>query len=113
MSRVDQLTGKKPLRGNTRSFSMNHSPRRWELNLQKATIKDGNGYKTLNVTAKTLKTLRKQKKLLTYQEILAMKSKRPEVKAKSTSPAKKATNKKVNDNAEAEVKVENTSESKE
>ncbi|MDR2847143.1 MAG: 50S ribosomal protein L28 [Mycoplasmataceae bacterium] len=63
MSRVDQLTNKKAMRGNTRSFAMNHSPRRWELNLQKATIKDGRGKRTVRVTARTLKTLKRQKKL--------------------------------------------------
>ncbi|MDR2557437.1 MAG: 50S ribosomal protein L28 [Mycoplasmataceae bacterium] len=63
MSRVDQITGKKAMRGNTRSFAMNHSRRRWELNLQKAKIKVGKSKKTVRVSARTLKTLKRQKKL--------------------------------------------------
>ncbi|WP_318035791.1 50S ribosomal protein L28 [Ureaplasma parvum] len=43
MAKRDQLTGKGPLSGNTRSHAMNHSKRRWNVNLQKATIKTENG----------------------------------------------------------------------
>jgi large subunit ribosomal protein L28 len=63
MSKIDQLTKKKALRGNTRSFAMNHSPRKWELNLQRVKIKDGRGTRTVRVTARTLKTLKRQKRL--------------------------------------------------
>ena len=47
----DRLTGQKALSGNKRSF---------DLNLQKVTISQGNGAKkTLTVTAKTARTLKK------------------------------------------------------
>ncbi len=60
MARKDQLTGKGPLSGNTRSHAMNHSKRRWNLNLQKVRIKVGeNSTATVKVSARTLKTLKK------------------------------------------------------
>ncbi|WP_303923181.1 50S ribosomal protein L28 [Ureaplasma parvum] len=59
MAKRDQLTGKGPLSGNTRSHAMNHSKRRWNVNLQKATIKTKNGIQRVSVSAKTLKTLKK------------------------------------------------------
>ncbi|MDR2567901.1 MAG: 50S ribosomal protein L28 [Mycoplasmataceae bacterium] len=63
MSKKDELTGKKSLMGNTRSHAMNHSRRAWQLNLQTAKIKNGKSTKTVKVTAKTMKTLKKQNKL--------------------------------------------------
>jgi large subunit ribosomal protein L28 len=64
MSRMDEITGKRAPRGNTRSFSMNHSRRTWGLNLQKVQIKTGkNTTKTVRVTTRTLKTLKKQNKV--------------------------------------------------
>lgn len=60
MSRIDQLTLKGPLYGNKRSHAMNHSRRVWNLNLQKAKVKDINGQVvTIKVSARTLKTLKK------------------------------------------------------
>lgn len=59
MAKRDQLTEKGPLSGNTRSHAMNHSKRRWNVNLQKATIKTENGSQRVLVSAKTLKTLKK------------------------------------------------------
>lgn len=65
MARKDAITGKKAMSGNKRSHAMNHSKRLFGLNLQKATIKDKNGAKrTVLVTAKTKKTLRKDNKLI-------------------------------------------------
>lgn len=64
MSRKDDLTNKGPLFGNTRSHAMNHSRRRWNLNLQTVRITSEDGSKIkIKVSAKTLKTLKKQNKL--------------------------------------------------
>ncbi len=64
MSRKDDLTNKVPLRGNARSHAMNHSRRVWNLNLQTVEIKDGPGKtRKVRVSARTLKTLKKQNKL--------------------------------------------------
>jgi len=59
MSRKDAITGKRALTGNTRSFSMNHSRRTFGLNLQTVRL---NG-KKIKVSARTLKTLKKQGKV--------------------------------------------------
>lgn len=62
MSRKDYLTQKKAMSGNTRSFALNHSKRRWNLNLQQVKVILPSGQiKKINVSAKTLKTLRKKK----------------------------------------------------
>ncbi|MDR2654203.1 MAG: 50S ribosomal protein L28 [Mycoplasmataceae bacterium] len=63
MSRVDEITQKKALCGNTRSFSMNHSRRTFGLNLQTVQVKSGNKIKSIRVSARTLKTLKKQRKI--------------------------------------------------
>ncbi|WP_031489079.1 50S ribosomal protein L28 [Ureaplasma canigenitalium] len=64
MAKKDQITGKGPLSGNTRSHAMNHSKRRWNLNLQRATVKLDDGTTArVRVTAKTLKTLKKHNML--------------------------------------------------
>lgn len=68
MSRIDEITGKKSMRGNLRSFAMNHSKREFNLNLQKATIKDGKGKRTVRVNARTLKTLKKNKMLVSKKK---------------------------------------------
>ncbi len=61
MSRVDDITKKGPLFGNTRSHAMNHSRRNWNLNLQTVVIKDGpNKTKRVKVSARTMKTLKKK-----------------------------------------------------
>ena len=65
MAKKDQLTGKKAMSGNLRSHAMNHSKRKFNLNLQKATIIDENGAKkTIKVTARTKKTLKKNNQLV-------------------------------------------------
>lgn len=65
MSRKDEITGKKAMSGNLRSHAMNHSKRKFNLNLQKATIMDDNGArKTILVSARTKKGLRKNNKLI-------------------------------------------------
>jgi large subunit ribosomal protein L28 len=64
MARQDQITGKRALRGNTRSFSMNHSRRTWELNLQKVNVIIGKGKtKRMRVSARTLKSLKRDNKI--------------------------------------------------
>ncbi len=63
MSRKDQITGKKAMSGNTRSHALNHSRRQWGLNLQTVTIKENGKTKKVKVSARTLKTLRKNNKL--------------------------------------------------
>ncbi|MDR0341060.1 MAG: 50S ribosomal protein L28 [Mycoplasmataceae bacterium] len=61
MSRSDFLTGKKAMSGNKVSHSVRHTRRIWSLNLQnvKYEVSPGN-YKTIKVSAKTLKTLKKK-----------------------------------------------------
>lgn len=64
MSRKDQITNRGPLTGNKRSHALNHSRRRWNLNLQTVHIKTGkNTSKRVKVSAKTIKKLKKQNKL--------------------------------------------------
>jgi len=60
MSRIDDITGKKPMSGNLRSHALNTTKRRFNLNLQKVTIIENGTKITLRVTAKTKRTLRKQ-----------------------------------------------------
>ena len=59
----DQYTKKGPLFGNNRSHALNRTNRKYDLNLQKVTIKEDGKVKTLRVTAKTMRTLKKQGKL--------------------------------------------------
>ncbi len=63
MSRKDEITGKKPMSGNNRSHALNSSKRRFNLNLQKVTIMENGQKKTVKVTAKTAKTLKKHGKV--------------------------------------------------
>ncbi|ACF06972.1 ribosomal protein L28 [Metamycoplasma arthritidis] len=56
----DQLTGQKALSGNKRSHALNTTKRTFDLNLQKVTVLQENGTKkTLRVTAKNARTLKK------------------------------------------------------
>lgn len=59
MSRICDLSLKGPLSGNTRSHAMNHSRRRWNVNLQTLRLKTDNGTIKLKVSARMLKTLKK------------------------------------------------------
>ena len=59
MSRRCQVSGRGPMSGNTRSHALNSSRRRWNGNLQKATILvDGKPTK-VKISARELRTLRK------------------------------------------------------
>lgn len=60
MSRQDQITGKKALKGNKRSHAMNATNRTFKLNLQKVTVIENGTKKNLRVTAKTARTLKKK-----------------------------------------------------
>ncbi|WP_127942708.1 MULTISPECIES: 50S ribosomal protein L28 [unclassified Mycoplasma] len=60
MARKDAITGKGAMSGNLRSHAMNASRRKFELNLQKVTVVEDGRKKTLRVSAKTAKTLKKQ-----------------------------------------------------
>lgn len=62
MSRKCAISGKGPMSGNRRSHSMRASRRKWNVNLQKATIMVDGEPKTVRVAARTLRTLKKQGK---------------------------------------------------
>ena len=60
MARQDDITGKKAMSGNYRSHALNSTKRKFNLNLQKVTVIENGQKKTLKVSAKTAKTLKKQ-----------------------------------------------------
>lgn len=62
MARKDAITGRKPMVGNNRSHAMNATKRRFNLNLQKVTIDENGHKKTVRVTTKTARTLKKNAK---------------------------------------------------
>ena len=58
MSRVCQISGKRPMSGNNRSHSLRATRRKWNVNLQNVTMMvDGKPTK-LKVSARALKTLK-------------------------------------------------------
>lgn len=59
MSRKCQISGKGPMSGNTRSHALNSTRRKWNVNLQKATILvDGKPTK-VRISTRELRSLRK------------------------------------------------------
>ena len=60
MSRKCAISGKGPMSGNKRSHSMRASRRKWNVNLQKATIMVDGKPTQVKVAARTLRTLKKQ-----------------------------------------------------
>ncbi len=60
MSRKCAISGKGPMSGNKRSHSMRASRRKWNVNLQKATIMVDGKPTTVKVAARTLRTMKKQ-----------------------------------------------------
>ncbi|WP_031542042.1 50S ribosomal protein L28 [Mesoplasma photuris] len=65
MARKDTLTGKGALSGNSRSHALNATKRKWNLNLQKIKVMDEDGRVfTIKVSARTLRTLKKQDKVV-------------------------------------------------
>ena len=59
MSRRCQVSGRGPMSGNTRSHALNSSRRRWNVNLQKATILVYGKPTKVKISARELRTLRK------------------------------------------------------
>lgn len=59
MARVCQLSGKKAQSGNKRSHALNTTKRKWNVNLQKATILVDGKPTRVTASARALKTLRK------------------------------------------------------
>ena len=60
MSKVCAISGKGPLTGNKRSHSLRATRRRWNVNLQKVNvIVDGKPVK-MRISARALRTLKKQ-----------------------------------------------------
>ncbi len=65
MARKDDITKKGALSGNRRSHALNATRRKWNLNLQKVKVLDENGRpQKLKVSARTMKTLKKQGKIV-------------------------------------------------
>lgn len=60
MSKVCAVSGRGPLSGNKRSHSMRASRRKWNVNLQKATVLVDGKPKQIRVSARALRTLKKQ-----------------------------------------------------
>ncbi|GJM57797.1 50S ribosomal protein L28 [uncultured Dubosiella sp.] len=60
MSRRCAVSGRGPLSGNKRSHSMHATRRKWNVNLQKATIMVDGQPKKVRVSARALRTLKKQ-----------------------------------------------------
>ena len=59
MSRVWAITGKGPMSGNKRSHALNATRRKWNVNLQKATIMVNGKPQKVYVSARALRTLKK------------------------------------------------------
>lgn len=60
MSKVCAVSGKGPLSGNRRSHSMRATRRKWNVNLQKVRITVNGKPQTVRVSARALRTLKKQ-----------------------------------------------------
>ncbi|MCI5773323.1 MAG: 50S ribosomal protein L28 [Erysipelotrichaceae bacterium] len=60
MSKVCAVTGKKALSGNRRSHSLRATRRKWNVNLQKATIIVDGKPQRVRISARALKTLKAQ-----------------------------------------------------
>lgn len=58
MSRKDNITGKAPQYGNNRSKALNATRRRWNVNLQPASIEIDEKVIKVMVSAKTLRTIK-------------------------------------------------------
>lgn len=60
MSKKCAVSGKGPLSGNRRSHSLRATRRKWNVNLQKVNIMVNGKPKTVRVSARALRTLKKQ-----------------------------------------------------
>jgi len=58
MSRVCEISGKKPLYGNKRSHSLHATRRRWNVNLQTVKVIVDGAPKKIRVSARELRTLK-------------------------------------------------------
>lgn len=59
MARKCEVSGKGPMSGNSRSHALNATKRKWNVNLQKATILVSGKPKKVKISARELRTLRK------------------------------------------------------
>ena len=62
MSRICPITNKKPMYGNNVSHSMRHTRRRWNVNLQNATILVDGKKQRVRISTSALRNLRKSAK---------------------------------------------------
>ena len=62
MSRTCPITGKRPMSGKNVSHSMRHNCRRWNVNMQTATVVIDGKKQKIRVSAAGLRTLRKNAK---------------------------------------------------
>ena len=62
MSRTCPITGKRPMSGKNVSHSMRHTCRRWNVNMQTATVVIEGKKQKIRVSAAGLRTLRKNAK---------------------------------------------------
>ena len=60
MSKVCAVSGRGPLSGNKRSHSMRATRRKWNVNLQKVRVIVDGKPQTVRVSARALRTLKKQ-----------------------------------------------------
>ncbi|MBP3852106.1 MAG: 50S ribosomal protein L28 [Erysipelotrichaceae bacterium] len=60
MSKKCAVSGRGPLSGNRRSHSMRATRRKWNVNLQKVRINVNGKPQTVRVSARALRTLKKQ-----------------------------------------------------
>ena len=60
MSKVCAITGKGPLSGNKRSHSLRATRRKWNVNLQKVNVMVDGKTQKIRISARALRTLKKQ-----------------------------------------------------
>lgn len=60
MSKICAVSGRGPLTGNKRSHSMRATRRKWNVNLQKVRLVVDGKPQTVRVSARALRTLKKQ-----------------------------------------------------
>lgn len=58
MARKDNLTGKAPQYGNSRSKALNATRRRWNVNLQPATVEIDGKVEKVMISSKSLRTIK-------------------------------------------------------
>ena len=62
MARVCPITGKGPISGNNRSHSLIATRRKWNVNLQPVKVNINGRVVTMKLSARAIKTLKKQSK---------------------------------------------------